>query len=289
MGNIKNLTNALENPNFTFEQIDVLDINKLYELSANINLIIHFAAFKIPRYGNSLETLKINSIGTINVLEVARKNNCKIIIASTSDVYGKNPDIPFNEESSLVIGSSKIKRWSYSVSKIFDEHIAFAYSDEYKIPVTILRIFGSYGPRNHKNWWGGPQAVFIESILNDREIEVHGDGTQTRSFCYIDDIITGICLSINNANTNNEIINLGSTEEIKIVDLSKKIHNLINNKKELKVKYVPYESFTGKKYEDVMRRVPDISKARKLLGFNPKINLTEGLKKTIEWHKVTRY
>lgn len=285
MGRIENLSDAFKSPKFSFEEIDVLDFKKLDNLPCKFDAIAHFAAFKIPRYGNSLKTLEINSKGTFNVLELARKNKCKFILASTSDVYGKNTEIPFNEESNIVIGSSRVRRWSYSASKIFDEHISFAYADEYEIPITIIRIFGSYGPRNHRNWWGGPQSVFIDAILSGKEIEIHGDGLQTRSFCYIDDLVDGIVKVITEKETNSEIINLGSTEEIKILDLANKINNLIDEKKDIKIRFIPYISFTGKKYEDPLRRVPDISKARKLIGFNPRVSLTEGLQRTIIWHK----
>lgn len=284
MGKIENIQHNFEHLNFSFFKDDVRNLNSLkYRFNAS-KIIIHLAAYKIPRYGNAIDTLLINSQGSHNVLETAKENNSKVLLASTSDVYGKNSKLPFDEETDLVLGTSTVSRWSYAVSKLFDEHLAFAYQAAYKIPVVILRFFGSYGPRHHLSWWGGPQSVFISQILKDQELTIHGDGRQTRSFTYISDTIEGIVAAIENEKANGEIFNIGDIHEITILGLARLIHRLADKKKELKIKYVPYSSFDGK-YEDVRRRIPDISKAKKILGFVPKVSLEEGLAKTISWHK----
>src|SRR5262249_40677631 len=141
-----------------------------------LDCIVHLAAFKIPRYGKAIETLRINYRGTENALDLAVRANCKCVLASTSDVYGRSPQLPFSEREDCVIGSSKVARWSYAVSKLFDEHLGFAYRDSYGIPVTALRFFGSYGPNQPLSWWGGPPPVFIAAALEGRELPVHGDG-----------------------------------------------------------------------------------------------------------------
>jgi UDP-glucose 4-epimerase len=161
--------------------------------------------------------------------------------------------------------------------------MAFAYQDSYGIPVTALRFFGSYGPRQHLSWWGGPQAVFIDAILNDQEIPIHGDGLQTRSFTFVTDTVAGIYAAIIEPAANGEILNVGSTHEITILELARTIKRLINSDGELKVKFIPYESFTAGKYEDVRRRVPDISKSQRILGVTARVGLEEGLARTIEW------
>ena len=285
MGKIENIQHNLNNHNFKFFKADIRNIKLLKQYFKKCDIIVHLAAYKIPRYGNALQTLLVNSQGIYNVLETAKENKSKVVLASTSDVYGKNPKLPFNEEDDLVIGPSTIPRWSYAISKIYAEHLCFAYQEEYGFPIVILRIFGSYGPRQHLSWWGGPQSVFISQILNDEEVTIHGDGKQTRTFTYVSDTIDGIVAAIESDKANGHIFNIGSTHEISIIELAKLIKKLCNTSNELKLKFVPYSSFSGKKYEDVRRRIPDISKAKQILKFTPKVSLEEGLKKTIQWQK----
>lgn len=285
MGKLENISHNFDHKGFQFLQKDITDKDTFENLDNDIDGIVHLAAFKIPRYGKAIDTLKINYQGTENVLELARKLNCKCVLASTSDVYGCNPKIPFNEDDSSVIGSSKVARWSYAVSKLFDEHLAFAYQDSYGIPVVLLRFFGSYGPRHHLSWWGGPQSVFIEQVLNDGEITIHGDGLQTRSFTFVSDTVAGIYAATVKPEANGEIFNIGSDREITILDLAKTIKQISNTPGELQLKFVPYESFTGRKYEDVRRRVPDSSRCEQILGVKAVVTLEEGLSRTIAWQR----
>lgn len=286
MGNLTNLASCLKRKDFVFHKEDVRNSNAVQEICADAGVIVHLAAYKIPRYGNATDTLLINNEGMKSVLESARISKAKVVLASTSDVYGKNPSLPFHEDSDLVIGPSTVSRWSYAVSKLFDEHLAFAYQDTYGIPVSILRFFGGYGPHQHLSWWGGPQSVFISALLRGNPMEIHGDGSQTRSFTYISDHVDGIIRVIESDAANGEIFNLGSDREISILGLARLLHSLIHGKGAPDVKFIPYTSFTGKRYEDVMRRVPDISKARILLGYDWKVDLEEGLLKTIEWQRA---
>ncbi len=289
MGKLENIAGHLSKKGFQFLQKDVTEQSTFSKLDNKFDCIVHLAAFKIPRYGKAIDTLKINYQGTENVLELARVLGCKCVVASTSDVYGRNPKLPFNEDDESVIGSSKVARWSYAVSKLFDEHLAFAYQDSFGIPVTILRFFGSYGPHHHLSWWGGPPSVFIEEVLNEREIPIHGDGLQTRSFTYVSDTVDGIYAAIIKPEANGEIFNIGSNHEITILDLAKTIKRLSNTPGELKVKFIPYESFTGGKYEDVRRRVPDSRRCEQILGVKAVVGLEEGLARTIEWHRSLNY
>lgn len=143
MGKRGNIAHQLANKAFRFLQRDITEPSALQDVDNNFDGVVHLAAFKIPRYGKAIDTLKINYKGTETILEFARRVGCKTVLASTSDVYGRNPILPFSEENDSVIGSSKVARWSYAVSKLFDEHLAFAYQDSFGIPVTILRFFGS--------------------------------------------------------------------------------------------------------------------------------------------------
>jgi UDP-glucose 4-epimerase len=285
MGKLSNLAAHLENPAFRFLKRDVTDPEAFSDLTDEFECIVHLAAFKIPRYGKAIDTLRINYRGTENTLEFAVLKNCKCVLASTSDVYGRNPKLPFAETDDCVIGSSKVSRWSYAVSKLFDEHLALAYQDSYGIPVTLLRFFGSYGPNQHLSWWAGPQSVFIDAALKRQEIPIHGDGLQTRSFTYVSDTVAGIYASMVRPQANGEIINIGSTEEVTILQLANEVWRQINPESKPRIAYVSYESFTGKKYEDVRRRVPDVSLCRRLLGVEAQVPLEEGLRRTIVWQR----
>jgi UDP-glucose 4-epimerase len=286
MGLLDNLAEFRGDRRFRFVQADVTDPATLVALGGPFEAVVHLAAFKIPRYGKAIDTLKINYRGTENALDLARRLGCKLVLASTSDVYGRNPALPFREASSdSVIGNSKSPRWAYAVSKLFDEHLALAYQDAYGFPVTILRFFGSYGPKQPLSWWGGPPPVFIDCVLNDKPIPIHGDGSQTRSFTYVTDTVEGIYQATLRSEANGEIINIGSTQEITVLELARRVKRASGTPGELKVEMVPYASFTGRKYEDVMRRVPDVELAERLLGVRAKVDIDDGLARTIEWQR----
>lgn len=286
MGHPGNIEPHMDNSRFRFIKADAMDNAIFDRISDDVDCVVHLAAFKIPRYGKAIDTLKINYHVTENVLEFARIRKCKCVLASTSDVYGRNPAIPFSEEATdSVIGSSLSPRWAYAVSKLFDEHLALAYQDAYDFPVTLLRFFGSYGPNQPLSWWGGPPPVFIEAVLNDTVIPIHGDGQQTRSFTYVSDTIDGIYAAIFREEANGRVLNIGNDEEVTILELARRIKAASGTPGELKYELVPYESFSGKKYEDVRRRVPDTSLSQKILGVKAKVSLDDGLRETIEWQR----
>lgn len=285
MGRLENIENNMDHENFEFIEKDILEWSTFENLNGDFDVIIHLAAFKIPRYGNAVATLITNSKGGENVLEYARTISCKCVLASTSDVYGMSPDLPFVEDGNCVIGDSKVPRWAYAVSKLFDEHLALAYMEDYGIPVVLLRFFGSYGPNQHLSWWGGPQSVFIDCILSNKKIPIHGDGMQTRTFTYVDDTVEGIYAAAMKPEANGEIFNIGANKEITILELAE-ILNGISEDHTTEIELIPYDKIsTGRKYQDVRRRVPDTTKAEKLLGIKAKVSLEEGLRKTFEWQK----
>lgn len=286
-GDKLNLAPLLANPNFEIHYIDIRDEAGLRKCAEGCKNLVHLAAYKIPRYTDALDTLLINSLGSENVLKAALDQNGRVIAASTSDVYGKNPEVPFHENSNLVVGNPDVRRWAYAISKMFEEQLLFAYQQRYGIPVTALRFFGGYGPNQNLTWWGGPQSVFINKALDNEEIEVHGDGSQTRSFTYVSDHVNGIIRVIERQEANNLVFNLGNTREISILDLAKLIWQLIRGDETAKIKLISYETFG--KYEDVMRRIPDISRARSLLEFEPQVDLEDGLRRTIAWQVQRRH
>ena len=284
MGNRKNLSRHLENSRLQIHSVDMCDFKAMEKACKGAHRIAHFAALKIPRYGGRKDTLTINVFGTKNVLDIAHKESARVLIISTSDVYGKNPNVPFKESNDIVLGRSTSARWAYAISKLYDEQMAYAYEEAHQIKMSIVRIFGSYGPRHHLSWWGGPQSVFISKLMKGESIEIHGDGQQTRSFCYVSDTVSGLFLAFTKKEALGEIINIGQDQEISILELGKKIHELLGLKGELPFRLIPLKNLS-RDYEDVKRRVPDLTKAKKLLNWEPLVSLAEGLKKTIAWQK----
>lgn len=283
-GRLENITHHQTKRGFVFYQEDVLNKKRLFELVKETDAVVNLVARKIPRYEGVLETLTLNTESTANALELARERGARFVIASTSDVYGKSPDQPFREDGDLVIGPSVSRRWAYAVSKLYDEHLTIAYGDEFGLDYVILRYFGAYGPRQHLDWWGGPQGVFLDAIFKGREIEIHGDGKQTRCFIYVADTVEATLRAITTPEAKGEIINVGNPEEISIIDLARLMHRLAGAKGEPKIKFVSYSSFT-KNYEDPRRRVPDISKMKRILCYEPKVSLVEGLERMIAWYR----
>jgi len=285
-GSQKNIEAHFSHERFSFIEGDITEESLFKDLDRDFAVIVHLAAFKIPRYGNAVATLTINAKGTENVLEFSRELGCKCVLASTSDVYGMSPNIPFKEDDIHVIGDSKVPRWAYAVSKLFDEHLALAYMEDYGFPVVLMRFFGSYGPNQHLSWWGGPQSVFIEKILKDEIIPIHGDGMQTRTFTYVDDTVAGIYACTMDERADGEIFNIGANEEITILDLAHLLKRISGTPGETKLELIPYDQISkGRKYQDVMRRVPDTSKLREMLGVTSQVSLEEGMRRTFEWQK----
>ena len=283
-GFMRNLEQIIKHPGFSFIEYDVRKRDSLHSIKADV--LVHLASQKIPRYTNALATITDNSAMLKNVVDKCVKDKIKIVYASTSDVYGKNPNIPYSENSDLTLGKTTVKRWAYALSKIYGEQYIIAHADEYGLEYTITRFFGSYGPNQNLTWWGGPQSVFIANALLKKPLEIHGDGLQTRTFTFIEDTIDGLTKCIFDDNAKNDIFNIANNpnEEITILDLGKLIWKLINgDNSEAKINLIPYESFG--KYEDVRRRVPDITKIKSLLNYSPKYSLKDGLKPTIEWQK----
>lgn len=285
-GKIENISEHLTNPNFEFFQDDILEKKTFDKIKENLEAVVHLAAYKIPRYGKAIDTLQINAKGGENVLEFARDRKLKCVLASTSDVYGMSTDLPFREDGNCLVGSSEVPRWAYAVSKLYDEHLALAYMEAYGFPVVLLRFFGSYGPNQHLSWWGGPQSVFIEKIFKEEVIPIHGDGMQTRTFTYVTDTVEGIYRATLMDQANGQVLNIGagSDQEITILGLAKLIKELSGTPGELNYELIPYNAISaGRKYQDVMRRVPCTKKAESLLGFSAQVSLREGLSKTITW------
>ena len=283
-GSMENISGYITSPQFAFYQGDVLDKNFLMEISDGVDLIVHFATYKIPREGGFLKTVEVNTKGIETVLEVAREKKLSVIFGSTDDVYGKNPELPFSEESALVIGNSNSIRWSDAISKMYAEQLCFAYQDAHQVPINILRFSIIYGPRQRKDWWGGPLGVFIEKALMKKPIPIHGDGLQVRNFVYVSDAVEGILRVIEKEEIQGEVFNVGSLDHLRILDLAYQIWSFAGNSGKPEIEFIAYPDLC-QDYEDVRVRDMDLTKARYLLNYEPKIGIGEGLKQTIDWFR----
>ncbi len=278
----RNISSLITHPSFTFVNGDVLNPFNLKDIKGDV--LLHLASQKIPRYSSAYRTLEENNLMLKVVVEKCLRDKIKLVFASTSDVYGKNTKLPFKEDSDLVLGNTKVKRWAYALSKIYGEQYVIANNEEFGLNYTIVRFFGSYGPNHNLTWWGGPQSGFITKAMNNEEIELHGDGLQTRTFTFIEDTVEALSHCVLNEKANGEIFNIASdpSEEITIKGLAEIIWELVNGKDaQPKLKCIPYSSFGN--YEDVMRRVPNIDKLQQYFNYKPKYTLREGLKKTLVW------
>jgi UDP-glucose 4-epimerase len=285
-GSLVNLELALGHPRFRLEVMDCTRRRELRAAFDGCDGIVHLAAQKIPRYGGALHTLEANVAGVNSASSVALALDADLVIASTSDVYG-NGTPPFREDGPLVLGPPTSRRWAYAVSKLFDEHVVLALAEERGLKVTILRFFGSYGPRNHPSWWGGPQAAFFEALLDGAMIDIHGDGQQTRTFTYIDDTVEGVVRALRTPAARGEVINIGAERPTTILQLAELVQTTLGIPQPLRARFVPYESLPGK-YQDVRHRVPDTAKAGRLLGLKARIPLAKGLARTADWHRERR-
>lgn len=284
-GSPANLEHLRGNDRFEFHELD-LRKEKTWEKLKGVALV-HLASQKIPRYSTAFRTLDDNSLLLKMATTTCLANGMHLLYASTSDIYGKNPNVPYHEESDSLLGPTTVKRWAYAVSKIYGEQWIQAVHGEQGLTYTIMRFFGSYGPNQNTTWWGGPQSVFIQNLLEGKAIEIHGDGKQTRTFTYVEDTVEGIYRCLSDPGAKNQIFNIAgdSSEEISIHDLALLIIELLGKRREeVPISFIGYESFG--KYEDVNRRVPSIEKIVSQLGFAPRFDLKEGLRKTIEWQKA---
>lgn len=276
-----NIDPFIGNPNFFFETDDLCYYDDM-RMSFAPDIVVHLASEKIPRYSDALATIDNNFKMTKNMVEYALQTKARLIFASTSDVYGKNESVPFTEDSELVLGNTDVKRWAYAVSKIHSEHFIIACHDKYGLDYTIARFFSCYGENQANGWWGGVQSVFVENVLCGEGVDIHGSGMQSRCFTYIDDLIDGLMLCVNNKASVNQIFNIGNPSSFcTVFGLYKLIIGMVD--RYVPVNYIPYSSLG--KYEDSKAKIPNIDKAMRMLGFSPKVNLQDGMAKTINWKR----
>ncbi|WP_156157900.1 NAD-dependent epimerase/dehydratase family protein [Gordoniibacillus kamchatkensis] len=261
----------------------VTDKALLRQLMAGCDAVFHLAAVLGVKntVENPLKVIEGNIDGTRNVLELAYEHKTKVVFASTSEVYGKNDKLPFREDSDRVLGAPSVHRWCYATAKAIDEHMCFAYSDK-GLPVTVVRYFNAYGPRQTSSQYGGVVPRFIMAALANEPIRVYGSGSHTRCFTYVSDTVAGTVAAMDAA-ANGLAFNIGSERPIAILELAHKIRELAGSSSP--VEFVPYEKAYGTGYEDMPARIPDLSRSRRILGYDPSVSLDEGLRLTIAWYR----
>jgi UDP-glucose 4-epimerase len=281
-GSVANIQHRLGRPRFQFVNDSILNEVLLERLVPGVDLIFHLAAVVGVKHvvADPLAAINTNVRGTEVVLNTAFKYWKKVVLASTSEIYGKSARVPFREDDDRVLGTTSVGRWSYSMSKGIDEHFAFAYAVK-GLPVTIVRYFNSYGPRIEERGYGTVVANFFRQALKGEPITVHGDGRQTRCFTYVTDTVAGTLLAGEVRTAEGEAFNLGNNAETSMLELARAVKAVTRSKS--KIVFVPYESYYGAGFEDTRRRVPSIEKARRLLGFRPRVSLREGLRRTAIW------
>ena len=261
----------------------ILDRSVMADLVLQSDYVVHLAAalgvFNIVN--KPLESLKTNLQGSEIVLEAADKYKKPVLIASTSEVYGKNNKVPLNEEDDRIIGHPLKSRWSYSEAKAVDESLAYFYYLENKLPIRIVRFFNTVGPRQVGNY-GMVVPRFVSAALKNQPLQVYGDGDQIRCFCHVDDAVRALLLVMDSDKAVGNVFNIGNNQQISIIELAKKIIEITGSKSEI-VK-VPYSEAYPEGFEDMQRRVPDISKIKSVLGWTPQIGLDQIIKDIAAFH-----
>lgn len=283
-GSIAKVRHLSGNPAFHYVHDSVLELELLEGLIARVDIVYHLAAVVgVEHYvGDPYQVLSVNVNGIQNVLKLAFKHHKKVVFSSTSEVYGRNPKVPWREDDDRVLGSTRVDRWCYSTSKAIGEHFCFAYRG-LGLPVTVVRYFNVYGPRLDRLDVGRIITIFLGQAFRDKPLTVIGDGLQTRCFTYVTDAVAATVAAGVNPNTDGEIFNIGTDVETTILDLAREILSLTGSRSELR--HVTKESVYGTSYEDIPRRVPDVSRMHEVLGVKAETPLRVGLEQTIAWFR----
>jgi UDP-glucose 4-epimerase len=279
-GSIDNIGHLKPNPKFHYTIDSVTNEPLLAEMLDRCDTVVHLAAAVGVKLivEAPVRTIETNVHGTEVVLKHANKKKKLVLIASTSEVYGKSAIVPFAEDADLVLGPTSKHRWAYACSKMIDEFLALAYWKERKLPVIIVRLFNTVGPRQ-TGQYGMVVPSFVRQALSGGPITVFGDGTQSRSFTYVGDVVRAMVALINEPRAIGQVFNIGNGREISIHDLAVKIKTMTGSQSPIVT--IPYEEAYEAGFEDMPRRVPDISKIRALVGYEPTVELDEILTRVI--------
>jgi UDP-glucose 4-epimerase len=271
-GSANNLSSIKEK--IKFKEGNILDRDLVNKLVSESDYVVHLAAalgvFNIVN--KPLESLKTNLQGSELVLEACDKYRKPVLVASTSEIYGKNDKVPLNEEDDRIIGHPLKSRWSYSEAKAVDESLAYFYYLENKLPIRIVRFFNTVGPRQVGHY-GMVVPRFVSAALKNEPLSVYGSGDQIRCFCHVTDAVRGLLLVMDSDKAIGEVFNVGNNQQISIMELAKKVIEITGSKSS--IEKISYEKAYPEGFEDMQRRVPDISKIKQVLGWAPEINLDQ--------------
>ena len=279
-GSLKNIESFKDNPKFDFVKGDIRNAELMESLVGHSDVVFHLAAAVGVNLiaQEPVHTIETNIGGTEVVLDAANKFGRKILIASSSEVYGKSETVPFSEDDDIVLGSTSMPRWAYACSKAIDEFLGLAFYQQYGLGVVIARFFNTIGPRQTGRY-GMVVPRFVRSALRDEPVLIYGTGQQSRCFCYVDDVVEAAIGLMNCEEATGKVYNVGSSEEITIEALADKIIELTCSKS--KKKFISYEEAYGRPIEDMMRRVPSLERIKTMIGWEPKTQLTEALESII--------
>jgi UDP-glucose 4-epimerase len=283
-GRLDNIQHLLSESKFHLTVGTILNEKTVEPLVKTCDRIYHLAAAVGVRLiiERPVDTIETNILGTEIVLRLVNKYKRKILIASTSEVYGKGNHVPFKEGDDRTYGATIKSRWSYATSKAVDEFLALAYFHEKKLPVVIVRLFNTIGPRQTGSY-GMVVPSFVQQALLGHPITVYGDGEQTRSFTYVDDVVYALLQLMEHPQATGEVFNVGNSEEISINDLASRVKKMVGS--ESQIVHISYDEAFEKGFEDMQRRVPDITKIKKLIGFKPTVSLEESIRRIIEYYR----
>ena len=284
-GSLSNINNLIPNSRFHFVNDTILNRETMLELVGTCDIVVHLAAAVGVKLiiDEPLRSIHTNIVGSETVLELANKFRKMVLLASSSEVYGSNSKVPLCETDMRIYGPTQILRWSYAATKAMDEFMALAYYRTKHLPVIITRFFNTVGPRQTGRY-GMVIPRFVGQALKNEPITVFGDGTQTRAFTYVEDVVRGIVGLIEEARAVGGIFNIGGEEEISINDLASRILSITNSTSQ--IRHIPYDEAYQEGFEDMERRVPDITKIKNLIGYKNTHSLDDILVKVMEYERT---
>lgn len=283
-GSIENLDHLKSHPRFHYVTENILNVAKLAELIDRVDAIFHMAAAVGVRLivESPVRTIETNIRGTEIILDLANKKKKLVVIPSTSEVYGKSTKVPFCEDDDLVMGATVKGRWSYACSKAIDEFLALAYWKEKKLPVIVVRLFNTVGPRQTGRY-GMVLPNFVRQALAGQPLTVYGTGKQSRCFGYVGDVVGALAKLMRTPEAVGNVFNVGNDEEITIEDLAKRVITLTNSTS--KIQYIPYDQAYEEGFEDMLRRVPSLEKVKKFIGYTPTTKLDAIIQSVVDFER----
>jgi len=286
-GRVENLAAVWRHPNFAFLQASVCDEQAVDPLVARAQVVIHLAAAVGVQLAveEPLRTIETNLAGTQSILRAARRHGRRVLLASTSEVYGKGARVPFAEDDDLLLGPTHKSRWSYAASKILDEFLALAFHQQFGLPVVIFRLFNTIGPRQ-RGRYGMVVPRFIEQALAGEPLTIFGPGRQSRCFSDVRDVVEAIAGLSRHPNAVGRVFNIGSRDEVTILDLARRVRAITASRSPLQS--IPYREAYGPGFEDTPRRVPDTTRIRSLLGWKPRHTLDQSLREIVAQERRPR-